>query len=104
MEAAFSGNDANNFELSPEAQAQVDLKFTYVVTCQIYGIQKKEKRSAAEDIRLLMQRWWFDPLLRPFTFSFYIWPIQDFLNLCNLNLCYVLLNSMSNIVFTFNQV
>uniref|UniRef100_A0A0E0CUA3 1,3-beta-glucan synthase n=1 Tax=Oryza meridionalis TaxID=40149 RepID=A0A0E0CUA3_9ORYZ len=45
-----------HFELSPEARAQADLKFTYVVTCQIYGVQKGERKPEAADIALLMQR------------------------------------------------
>ncbi|XP_058090544.1 callose synthase 9 isoform X3 [Magnolia sinica] len=58
-EATLSGNDATDtqgFELSPEARAQADLKFTYVVTCQIYGKQKEEQKPEAADIALLMQR------------------------------------------------
>ncbi|CAI9106685.1 OLC1v1005889C1 [Oldenlandia corymbosa var. corymbosa] len=59
MESAISRNevtDVDNFELSPEARAQADLKFTYVVTCQIYGKQKEERKPEAADIALLMQR------------------------------------------------
>ncbi|PSR90233.1 Callose synthase [Actinidia chinensis var. chinensis] len=59
MEAAVSSKDATDtqgFELSPEARAQADLKFTYVVTCQIYGKQKEEQKPEATDIALLMQR------------------------------------------------
>ncbi|XP_048235434.1 callose synthase 9 isoform X1 [Ricinus communis] len=59
VEAVISNNDATDtggFELSPEARAQVDLKFTYVVTCQIYGKQKEEQKPEAADIALLMQR------------------------------------------------
>ncbi|KAL9316925.1 hypothetical protein ACSQ67_013442 [Phaseolus vulgaris] len=48
--------DTHGFELSPEARAQADLKFTYVVTCQIYGKQKEEQKPEAADIALLMQR------------------------------------------------
>ncbi|CAA0815270.1 Callose synthase 9 [Striga hermonthica] len=48
--------DVQGFELSPEARAQADLKFTYVVTCQIYGKQKEEQKPEAADIALLMQR------------------------------------------------
>ncbi|CAI0450688.1 unnamed protein product, partial [Linum tenue] len=58
-EAAVGTKDATNtqgFELSPEARAQADLKFTYVVTCQIYGKQKEEQKPEATDIALLMQR------------------------------------------------
>ncbi|KAK4380701.1 hypothetical protein RND71_002563 [Anisodus tanguticus] len=48
--------DTQGFELSPESRAQADLKFTYVVTCQIYGKQKEEQKPEAVDIALLMQR------------------------------------------------
>lgn len=61
-EAAFSGRDmteTQGFHLSPEARAQADLKFTYVVTCQIYGKQKEERKPEAADIALLMQRFVF---------------------------------------------
>lgn len=44
------------FELSGEARAQADLKFTYVVSCQIYGQQKQRKTPEAADIALLLQR------------------------------------------------
>ncbi|PON48805.1 Glycosyl transferase [Parasponia andersonii] len=59
LEAAISSKDATEtrgFDLSPEARAQADLKFTYVVTCQIYGKQKEEQKPEAADIALLMQR------------------------------------------------
>ncbi|KAJ9153386.1 hypothetical protein P3X46_026831 [Hevea brasiliensis] len=59
MESAISSNDATDtggFDLSPEARAQADLKFTYVVTCQIYGKQKEDQKPEAADIALLMQR------------------------------------------------
>lgn len=39
-----------------ESRAQADLKFTYVVSCQIYGQQKQKKLPEAADIALLMQR------------------------------------------------
>ncbi|XWS52423.1 hypothetical protein CRYUN_Cryun11dG0069800 [Craigia yunnanensis] len=58
-EAALSRletTDTQGFELSPEARARADLKFTYVVTCQIYGKQKEEQKPEAADIALLMQR------------------------------------------------
>lgn len=44
------------FELSHEARAQSDLKFTYVVSCQIYGQQKQRKAPEAADIALLLQK------------------------------------------------
>ncbi|KAH1192263.1 Callose synthase 9 [Glycine max] len=59
LEAAIGCDEVTNthgFELSPEARAQADLKFTYVVTCQIYGKQKEEQKPEAADIALLMQR------------------------------------------------
>ncbi|XP_020260119.1 callose synthase 9 [Asparagus officinalis] len=48
--------ETQGFELSPETRAQADLKFTYVVTCQIYGKQRDERKPEAADIALLMQR------------------------------------------------
>ena len=48
---------AQGFELSRESRAQADLKFTYVVSCQIYGQQKQKKLSQAADIALLLQRY-----------------------------------------------
>ena len=45
------------FELSREARAQADIKFTYVVSCQIYGQQKQKKEKEAADIALLLQRY-----------------------------------------------
>ncbi|KAG5535751.1 hypothetical protein RHGRI_023499 [Rhododendron griersonianum] len=59
MTAGVSSKDApdtQGFELSPEARAHPDLKFTYVVTCHIYGKQKEENKPEAADIALLMQR------------------------------------------------
>lgn len=59
VEAGIVGNettDVQGFELSPEARAQADIKFTYVVTCQIYGKQKEDQKPEAADIALLMQR------------------------------------------------
>ncbi|KAM7274363.1 hypothetical protein ACFE04_029027 [Oxalis oulophora] len=47
---------SQGFELSREARAQADLKFTYVVSCQIYGQQKQLKKPEATDIALLLQR------------------------------------------------
>lgn len=44
------------FELSREARAQADIKFTYVVSCQIYGQQKQRKAPEAADIALLLRR------------------------------------------------
>ncbi|KAL4178545.1 hypothetical protein AMTRI_Chr13g115600 [Amborella trichopoda] len=58
IEDGYSGNDftSMDFELSPESRAQADLKFTYVVSCQIYGQQKQKRAPEAADIALLLQR------------------------------------------------
>ncbi|KAI3752415.1 hypothetical protein L2E82_24446 [Cichorium intybus] len=59
MEAAIPANEATDtkgFKFSPEARAHANLKFTYVVTCQIYGKQKEEQKPVAADIALLLQR------------------------------------------------
>jgi len=37
------------YELSPESRAQADLKFTYVVSCQIYGQQKQKGAQEAHE-------------------------------------------------------
>ncbi|XP_028959712.2 callose synthase 10 [Malus domestica] len=55
----FPQNDvftSQGYELSCESRAQADLKFTYVVSCQIYGQQKQRKAPEAADISLLLQR------------------------------------------------
>ncbi|XP_075514445.1 callose synthase 10-like isoform X2 [Primulina tabacum] len=44
------------FQSSHEARAQADIKFTYVISCQIYGQQKQRKAPEATDIALLLQR------------------------------------------------
>lgn len=59
IEDGLSGADMTNaqgYELSRKSRAQADIKFTYVVTCQIYGQQKQKHASEAADIALLMQR------------------------------------------------
>lgn len=53
------------FEFSRESRAQADLKFTYVVSCQIYGQQKQQKKPEATDIALLLQRYLFNFLFCP---------------------------------------
>lgn len=45
-----------SFESSFHARAQADIKFTYVITCQIYGQQKQKQDARAADILYLMQR------------------------------------------------
>uniref|UniRef100_A0A0D6QYZ6 Glycosyl transferase 48 domain-containing protein n=1 Tax=Araucaria cunninghamii TaxID=56994 RepID=A0A0D6QYZ6_ARACU len=59
LEDGLSRSDitsTHGYELSREARAQADLKFTYVLTCQIYGKQKQEHKPEAADIAFLMQR------------------------------------------------
>ncbi|KAL4584830.1 hypothetical protein LXL04_009440 [Taraxacum kok-saghyz] len=51
-----SALSSQGFEMSRESRAQADLKFTYVVSCQIYGQQKQRKEKEATDIALLLQR------------------------------------------------
>ncbi|XP_042505400.1 callose synthase 10-like isoform X2 [Macadamia integrifolia] len=55
---ALGGNfhTSQGFEISHVSRAQADLKFTYVVSCQIYGQQKQKKTQEAADIALLLQR------------------------------------------------
>jgi callose synthase len=48
--------NTQGYELCPDARAQADIKFTYVVSCQIYGQQKQMKKQEAADISLLLQR------------------------------------------------
>ncbi|CAH9092140.1 unnamed protein product [Cuscuta europaea] len=55
--AAESNNDEqirNERSLMPQCQAVSDMKFTYVVSCQQYGIQKRNERDKAQDILRLM--------------------------------------------------
>lgn len=66
----MAGLADTHFEYSPEARAQADLKFTYVVTCQIYGVQKGEGKPEAADIALLMQRCSLYFMLNKRCFSF----------------------------------
>ncbi|KAJ0968111.1 hypothetical protein J5N97_025028 [Dioscorea zingiberensis] len=59
VEDGFAEADYINtqgFESSSESRAQADIKFTYVVSCQIYGQQKQKKDKEAADIALLMHR------------------------------------------------
>lgn len=44
----------NDRSLMAQCQAVSDMKFTYVVSCQQYGIQKRNERSKAQDILRLM--------------------------------------------------
>lgn len=66
-------NMPRGFEASPEARAQADLKFTYVVSCQIYGQQKQQKKPEATDIALLLQRYafFFPPIIYIYNFVGY---------------------------------
>ena len=70
---------SQGFELSRESRAQADLKFTYVVSCQIYGQQKQRKAPEAADIALLLQRY----AICEFYFLFSVRFIFEFDNTCN---------------------
>ncbi|XP_021638598.2 callose synthase 10 isoform X2 [Hevea brasiliensis] len=56
LQSYLERRSLGGFELSRESRAQADLKFTYVVSCQIYGQQKQRKDKEAADIALLLQR------------------------------------------------
>lgn len=64
-----------DFESSRESRAQADLKFTYVVSCQIYGQQKQRKAPEAADIALLLQRYQFVCLLFSMLFKLILYNI-----------------------------
>lgn len=66
---------SQDFESSREARAQADLKFTYVVSCQIYGQQKQRKAPEAADIALLLQRYQFVCLLFSMLFKLILYNI-----------------------------
>lgn len=44
----------NERSLLAQCQAVADMKFTYVVSCQQYGIQKRSGNTRAQDILRLM--------------------------------------------------
>nr|GEU66403.1 callose synthase 9 [Tanacetum cinerariifolium] len=51
----YSAPQTKNIQIQCEARAYVDLKFTYVITCQLYSEDKKEQPQVA-DTALLLQR------------------------------------------------
>ena len=51
-----------------ECKAIADMKFTYVVSCQNFGIHKRRGDTKAQDILKLMSRYSFPP----FVFSYYV--------------------------------
>jgi callose synthase len=55
-EETNSGNP-EGYKSSLVARGLSDLKFTYVVTCQIYGQQKQKQDHRADDILFLMQKY-----------------------------------------------
>lgn len=60
--AAESNTDEqlkNERSLMAQCQAVADMKFTYVVSCQQYGIQKRSADHRAQDILRLMTK--YDP-------------------------------------------
>nr|GEW30577.1 callose synthase 9 [Tanacetum cinerariifolium] len=55
-DSATETENFRNFQFQCEARAYADLKFTYVITCQLYSEQKKNQEPQAADIALLLQR------------------------------------------------
>ncbi|XVF18396.1 hypothetical protein REPUB_Repub11eG0018000 [Reevesia pubescens] len=55
------GIERKNLKLSAELDALADMKFTYVISCQMFGSQKSSGDPRAEDIKDLMKRY---PALR----------------------------------------
>ena len=48
--------ERNNLKISAELDALADMKFTYVISCQMFGSQKSSGDPRAEDIKDLMRR------------------------------------------------
>lgn len=63
---------SQGFELSRESRAQADLKYTYVVSCQIYGQQKQRKAPEAADISLLLQKYEICDLVSVLLLNFFL--------------------------------
>ncbi|XP_057992637.1 putative callose synthase 8 isoform X1 [Hevea brasiliensis] len=53
----FDGAERNNPALFAQLDALADLKFTYIISCQIYGSQKSSGDPHANDILELMKRY-----------------------------------------------
>ena len=54
-EAVKAASNERSQTLSSKIEAIVDMKFTYVVTCQKYGFQKRTQDPHANDIFNLMK-------------------------------------------------
>ena len=50
-----ASNEKSQQSLSSNIEAVADMKFTYVVTCQNYGVQKRTQDPRANDIFNLMK-------------------------------------------------
>jgi len=50
----LTSEDSSGRSLWTQCQAVADMKFTYVVSCQQYGIQKRSADPHAQDILKLM--------------------------------------------------
>lgn len=50
--------EKNNRTLFAQLDALADLKFTYIISCQIYGAQKSSGDPHANDILELMNRYY----------------------------------------------
>lgn len=52
----YEAAERNNRSLFAQLDALADIKFTYVVSCQMYGLQKSSGDPRAQDILDLMIR------------------------------------------------
>lgn len=52
----YDAVEKRNMTLAAQLDALADLKFTYVITCQMFGSQKSSGHPHAQDILELMKR------------------------------------------------
>lgn len=57
IESSVEEHPRNERSLKAQCQAVADMKFTYVVSCQQYGVQKRSGDSRATDILRLMTKY-----------------------------------------------
>lgn len=53
----LNSDDKGERSLLTQCQAVADMKFTYVVSCQLYGIHKRSGDARAQDILKLMTKY-----------------------------------------------
>lgn len=59
----LNSDDKGERSLLTHCQAVADMKFTYVVSCQLYGIHKRSGDARAQDILKLMTKYVINYLL-----------------------------------------